>query len=106
MFIEGILKAAESVSIKLYLRNLYSSYMASKKLIEEIKNDLSEPLPNIYSYLERYLQDIFIPYLKGYLEKEKKFLTESYDKELASFIAYHVSYSVYMLIRICLNIIY
>jgi len=89
MFIEGILKAAESVSIKLYLRNLYSSYMASKKLIEEIKNDLSEPLPNIYSYLERYLQDIFIPYLKGYLEKEKKFLTESYDKELASFIAYH-----------------
>jgi len=89
MFIEGILKAAEAVSIKLYLRNLYSSYMASKKLIEEIRNDLSEYLPNIYSYLERYLQDIFVPYLKGYLEKEKKFLTESYDKELAPFIAYH-----------------
>jgi len=89
MFIEGILKAAESVSIKLYLRNLYSSYMASKKLIEEIRSDLSEHLPNIYSYLERYLQDIFVPYLKGYLEKEKSFLTESYEKELASFIAYH-----------------
>jgi len=89
MYIEGILKAAESVSIKLYLRNLYSSYIASKKLIEAIRDDLSEQLPNIYSYLERYLQDIFIPYLKGYLEKEKIFLTESYDKELAPFIAYH-----------------
>ncbi|ORX47562.1 exocyst complex component Sec10 [Piromyces finnis] len=89
MFIEGILKAAENVSIKLYLRNLYSSYIASKKLIEEIKNDLSEYLPNIYSYLERYLQDIFIPYLKGYLEKEKSFLIESYKQELASYIAYH-----------------
>ncbi|ORX63320.1 exocyst complex component Sec10 [Anaeromyces robustus] len=89
MYIEGILKAAENVSIKLYLRNLYSSYIASKKLIEAIRDDLSEQLPNIYSYLERYLQDIFIPYLKGYLEKEKKFLTESYDKELAPFIAYH-----------------
>jgi len=90
MFIEGILKQAENVSVRLYLRNLYSSYIASKKLIESIRDDLSEHLPNIYSYLERYLQDIFIPFLKNYLVKEKNFLIESYNKELAPFLAYHV----------------
>ncbi|KAG4101973.1 exocyst complex component Sec10 [Neocallimastix lanati (nom. inval.)] len=89
MFIEGILKQAENVSVRLYLRNLYSSYIASKKLIESIRDDLSEHLPNIYSYLERYLQDIFIPFLKNYLVKEKNFLIESYNKELAPFLAYH-----------------
>jgi hypothetical protein len=58
-------------------------------LIESIRDDLSEHLPNIYSYLERYLQDIFIPFLKNYLVKEKNFLIESYNKELAPFLAYH-----------------
>ncbi|KAJ3341503.1 Exocyst complex component 5 [Gonapodya sp. JEL0774] len=100
-YVENMLENAGKESKQAYLRGLSTAHSMSRGLAKKLKFDdvgsnrrsggVALNATSIVNTLERCHEDLFIPYTEGdrYLQRELKYLTELYERELSTFMAYH-----------------
>ncbi|KMU81221.1 exocyst complex subunit Sec10 [Coccidioides immitis RMSCC 3703] len=92
--LELVLDKANSVSSLAFLRSLQTARAYISSLVDDLKaHGLTEHPDTISSQtamvLDQQLEDLFIPYLTGYSEREKGNLGEQYTSLLFKFATFH-----------------
>ncbi|WEW58568.1 Exocyst complex component 5 [Emydomyces testavorans] len=92
--LELVLDKANSVSSLAFLRSLQTARAYINSLVDDLKaHGLTEHPDTISSQtatvLDQQLEELFIPYLTGYIEREKGNLEEQYTSLLFKFATFH-----------------
>ncbi|KAI9829900.1 MAG: Exocyst complex component 5 [Phylliscum demangeonii] len=92
--LEMVLDKASAVSSLAFLRSLQAARSYIHSLIDDLKSHgltehpdpASSPIAQI---LDQQVDELFVPYLVGYIEREKRSLEELYSSLLFKFTIYH-----------------